>query len=50
MKLPGYEADGYSGMKGDYKGEEDARDITIERGVDPFADREASAEHERERL
>ena len=49
-KLPGYEAGGYTGAKGDLKGEDDAKDITADRGVDPFADREPSGEHSRERV
>lgn len=40
-KLPDYEVGGYQGMKGEYKGgEDDARDIALERGNDPFADTE----------
>ena len=42
VKLPGYEAGGYSGAKGDLKGGEDDA-IALERGHDPFADREPDA-------
>ena len=44
VKLPGYEAGGFSGVKGDLKGGEDD---AIERGHDPFADREPDGTGER---